>query len=120
LERADGLPQAPVVRDAPAPRTGKVAAIDVREIGYAANELGAGRRKMGDRIDPAVGFVMHARLSDSVRAGESLAEIHARSEDAAAAAAKRIANAFRIADDAQPTPPLVLEVLEQSENEVSQ
>jgi thymidine phosphorylase len=66
---------------------------------------------MGDRIDPAVGFKMRARLSDAVRAGDVLAEIHARSEDDAALAAKRIANAFRIEDDADPAPPLVLGIL---------
>lgn len=111
LEKEDGLARAPILREARASRTGKVAAIDVREIGYAANELGAGRRKMGDRIDPAVGFKMRVRLSDAVRAGDVLAEIHARSEDDAALAAKRIANAFRIEDDADPAPPLVLEML---------
>ena len=112
LERENGLLRAPIVREAQAQRTGKIASIDVREIGYAANGLGAGRRKMGDRIDPAVGFMMRARLSDRVRAGDVLAEIHARSEEDAAIAAKRIASAMRIEDDAEPAPPLVLEILE--------
>ncbi|HET9886000.1 MAG TPA: thymidine phosphorylase [bacterium] len=112
LEKQDGLAQAPVVREARASKSGKIASIDVREIGYAANELGAGRGKMGDSIDPAVGFKMRARLSSAVRAGDVLAEIHARSEDAAAIAAQRVANAVRIEDDAGPAPPLVLEVLE--------
>jgi pyrimidine-nucleoside phosphorylase len=112
LECEDGLPRAPVIREATAPRSGKVAAIDVREIGYAANALGAGRRKIGDRIDPAVGFRMRPRLADGIRAGDVLAEIHARSEDDAALAAKRIAGAFRIEDDAGPAVPLVIEVLE--------
>ena len=112
LEKEDGLPQAPIRGEAPAPRSGKIAAIDVREIGYAANALGAGRKKIGDRIDPAVGFMMRARLGDSVRAGDSLAEIHARSEDDVAGAAIRIARAFRIEDEAPPPPPLVIEVLE--------
>jgi pyrimidine-nucleoside phosphorylase len=112
LETEDGLARAPLVQEARASRSGKIASIDVREIGYAANELGAGRSKMGDRIDPAVGFKMRARLSDAVRAGDVLAEVHASSEDAATIAAKRIANAIRIEDDAAAAPPLVLEVLE--------
>jgi pyrimidine-nucleoside phosphorylase len=112
LEREDGLPKAPVVREATAPRSGKIAAIDVREIGYAANALGAGRRKIGDRIDPSVGFRMRARLADGIRAGDVLAEIHGQSEDDAALAAKRIVGAFRIEDDAGPAAPLVIEVLD--------
>jgi thymidine phosphorylase len=112
LEREDGLSRAPVVLDAPAPRAGKIAAIDVREIGYAVNALGAGRRKMGDSIDPAVGILMQRRLGDGIRAGDSLAEIHARTEDDAEGAARRIARAVRIEEEAPPPPPLILEFLE--------
>jgi pyrimidine-nucleoside phosphorylase len=107
LEQRD-LPRAAVIRDALAPRSGKIARIDAREIGYAANALGAGRKKLGDRIDPAVGFMIHARLGDDIREGDSLAEIHARSEEDAEEAARRISRAISIEDEAIAAPALIL------------
>jgi thymidine phosphorylase len=83
--------------------------MDAREIGLAANALGAGRARVGDAVDPAVGFVVLAKLGDRVEAGQPLANVHARTDDAAAAAARRFRAAVKIADRAAPRRPLVLE-----------
>src|SRR5690606_18218399 len=48
------LPQAEARRVVHATETGTVTRMDVRAIGEAAVELGAGRRALGDAIDPAV------------------------------------------------------------------
>ena len=103
------LPAAPVVREVPAERDGVVAEFDSREIGFAANALGAGRSRVGDPVDPAVGFVLRAKLGDRVEAGQPLAHVHARTEDAAEAAARRLRAATRLADEAPAPRPLVLE-----------
>jgi pyrimidine-nucleoside phosphorylase len=99
-----GLPCAPIVREARAARTGRVVWMDAREIGYAANTLGAGRTKVGDRVDPRVGFVMNVKLGDDVRAGQALAQVHAANEPAFEAAASRLVAAIRIEDAASTAP----------------
>jgi len=103
----DLLPSAPVVEPWTAPAAGHVHAVAAREIGLAAVELGAGRRKVGEPIDPAVGFEILVRPGDRVEEGEELARIHAASGEDAERAAGRLARAVRIeaeppAEDAGP------------------
>jgi thymidine phosphorylase len=110
LKRArELLPQAPVVVDAPAPRAGFVSRIDVRAVGLAVVELGGGRRKASDAVDPAVGLDGLAGLGAEVGPGRPLARVHARDAAAAQAAVARLAAAYEIADES-PTPgPVVIE-----------
>ena len=43
--------------------------------------LGAGRATKESKIDLAVGIVLHKKVGDSVEAGDSLATIHANTEN---------------------------------------
>ncbi|MGQ0723083.1 MAG: thymidine phosphorylase [Candidatus Eiseniibacteriota bacterium] len=105
---AGRLPQAPIQVEVRVARTGWIGALDTREIGLAANELGAGRARVGDPVDPAVGFVFRAKLGDAVDGGDSWATVHARTQDAADRAAARLERAVRIDDAAPELRPLVL------------
>ena len=105
------LPMAPVVRELAAERGGYVAELGAVRVGQAAFHLGAGRRAKEDEIDHSVGIVCLAKRGDRVAAGEPLAEIHARSEDAAAEAGREVASAYELADDPPPERPVVLDVL---------
>lgn len=53
-------------------------------------ELGAGRAKASDPVDPAVGVDQMRKVGQEIRAGEVLLRIHARSQAAAEAAEKAI------------------------------
>jgi thymidine phosphorylase len=106
------LPVAPVQRDVPAPRAGIVAAIDTRAVGLAVVALGGGRRRPGERIDPAVGLAGLLGLGSVVEAGAPLARVHAASAEAASAAAAALAAAVTIADTGGELPPVVHEVIE--------
>jgi thymidine phosphorylase len=101
------LPTAPHQVPAPPARGGRVGAIDVREVGLAVLELGGGRRRETDRIDPAVGLTEVAGLGEEVGPDRPLAVIHARTPEQAQAAAARLREAFKIADTAPDPPPLV-------------
>jgi thymidine phosphorylase len=92
------LPAAPVVRPAPAPRAGIVAALDVKALGLAIVELGGGRRRGGDAVDPRVGLAAVRAPGDRVAAGEPLALVHAADEAAAAAAVRAVQAAFTLDD----------------------
>ena len=101
------LPQAPVRRTVTAERDGVVSAMDTMRLGYIAQGLGAGRRTKEDVIDPGVGFIMRARLGDHIRAGDPLAEIHARNEDDYEQAAAAIRDTVRITEEAPAAHPLI-------------
>lgn len=101
----DYAPRAPVIRDLPAPGAGFVSLIDARALGNAVVELGGGRRRPEDAIDPAVGLTQTAPLGAVIAAGDPLCTIHAASEDAWARAAARIRAAYVFAE----TPPEIPE-----------
>jgi len=100
VARPDLLPAAPVVRTVAAHADGWVAEADARTIAEAALELGAGRLRKGDPVDPAVGVVVLARVGDRLAPGAPLAEVHARTDAAAEAAEARLRDAFRLAPEA--------------------
>ncbi|GMV11012.1 MAG: thymidine phosphorylase [Gemmatimonadota bacterium] len=101
------LPQAREVEIYSAPRGGVVARVEPRAVGRGVIALGGGRTRMEDAVDPSVGFVIRARPGDVVRLGEPLATIFARDEAGIAAGMASLAEAFVIADEAEPPLPLV-------------
>jgi thymidine phosphorylase len=108
LERPDAhLDIAPVRRDVGAEQAGFVHGMDVRALGLAVVELGGGRRRSDDRVDPAVGLDRVARIGDEVGAGAPLAVVHARDAGSADRAANAVRNAFRVGDSRREPPPRV-------------
>lgn len=102
------LPEANVIREVPAPAAGVVSAIDCRALGMTVVNLGGGRQREGDRIDPSVGLDHIAALGTSVRKGDPLARIHATGELSARQAERSVLGAFTIGK-AEPVPDLILE-----------
>ena len=60
------LPRAPVLVDAMPEAHGFVVGIDVRAVGLAVVELGGGRARAADAIDPAVGLTELAPIGAEV------------------------------------------------------
>jgi pyrimidine-nucleoside phosphorylase/thymidine phosphorylase len=110
LRDPERLPRAAGTYEVPALAAGRVQAIDTEAIGLAAVALGAGRARVEDPVDPAVGLLVHKKLGDPVEPGEPLCTVHhgPRSEPRAAIAA-RIAAAYRIGPAAPAPEPLLIE-----------
>jgi pyrimidine-nucleoside phosphorylase len=100
------LPKARLVEAVGAPRSGFLAQVRARSVGEAAVALGAGRAQKGDPIDHAVGFVIHHKVGDRVKAGEPLFTIHANDEKKLAAARQAVLAAHEITDESVPPLPL--------------
>ncbi|HAJ37980.1 MAG TPA: pyrimidine-nucleoside phosphorylase, partial [Chloroflexi bacterium] len=98
VEPPDRLPTSPVQSIVPAPTDGYVHAIDARTVGLVTVDLGGGRHKKGDPIDPAVGVLLRAKVGAQVTAGEPLCTIHAANTATAAAAVTRLQAAYTIKD----------------------
>jgi thymidine phosphorylase len=62
---------------------------------------------MEDKVDPSVGFVITAKPGHHVTKGQSLATVHARSEDDLAAGRSVLEKAIVIGASAEPPLPLV-------------
>ena len=103
-----GLPVAPVQLAIESNTDGHVEAVDALEIGLSALELGAGRIRKEDRIDPAAGFVIEAPVGARVKRGDVLVTAHARSEELIHRVRSRVHDAWRIVDHEVRRPPHVL------------
>ncbi len=106
LER--GLPVAPVKVEIPSERDGYVEGIDALEVGLSAAEIGVGRIRKEDRVDPAAGFIITAPVGARVSRGEPLVVVHAQSRELVDRVAARVRNAWRIVDHEVRRPPHVL------------
>ncbi|MCU4654962.1 thymidine phosphorylase [Roseibacterium sp. SDUM158016] len=105
----DRLPAAKVMVDIHPGDAGTVAAIDARALGEAVVQLGGGRLRQEDRVDPAVGLSDIARIGQKVDPKTPLLRIHAASEEAARAVAAAVRNAFTLGSGEVEAPPLIHE-----------
>lgn len=64
-----------------AKKNGFISEINTYEIGMLGIELGAGRLKTTDSIDPKAGFIFYKKLGDEVRKGDLIAEIFTDKEE---------------------------------------
>jgi pyrimidine-nucleoside phosphorylase len=80
VDDASKFPLAKFVEVVKAPRGGFISKVHARAVGEASVTLGAGRAKKSDVVDHAVGFIIHHKVGDEVRAGDPLFTIHANDE----------------------------------------
>jgi pyrimidine-nucleoside phosphorylase len=94
-----------------AARSGFLTALDAELVGRASVVLGAGRDRVEDPVDPAVGVLVLRKPGDQVSAGDPILEMHHRGA-ARFAAALALAQAAIVIDDAprRALPLLVSEV----------
>jgi pyrimidine-nucleoside phosphorylase/thymidine phosphorylase len=107
------LPQARETIELRSETEGRVAGIACRAVGHAAMLLGAGRETVDSRVDPAVGIVLHKKVGDPIREGESLMTLHVNERGRLEEATAVLRQAVRIAREAPPATPLVRLVLDQ-------
>ena len=105
------LPQAPVTCEVPSLQAGTVSRIHAEAVGLVSMGLGGGRAKKEDRIDPAVGVVLHKKLGDAVQEGESLATIYAASEASAAEAVEKLRRCYEFSSGPVERPPFIRKIL---------
>ena len=92
------LPEAPVKYELCSPRAGFVSRIDAEAVGLVSMHLGGGRVTKEGEIDLSVGVVLHKKLGDRVEQGESLATIHAPSEEKARQESENLLACFELSD----------------------
>jgi pyrimidine-nucleoside phosphorylase len=107
VDRPERLPRAPLVEEHLAVSGGYIETVEPRRIGEAVGAMGGGRQKMDDRVDPAVGVVLHVQPGMRIETGVPLATVHARDEHGLAVARAALGAAIVVTPD-PPAPPLPL------------
>ena len=90
------LPTARCVLKCRAPESGFVQQMDTFRIGMLGVQLGAGRQRTEDRIDPAVGFWFRKKTGERVERGEVLVDVLANDRKLGRRIAGDVAACYRI------------------------
>jgi pyrimidine-nucleoside phosphorylase len=93
----------------PALASGWVTACNPRSLAWVAVEMGAGRTRAEDRIDPAVGIELAVTAGERVQRGEPLAYLHVHKQADARPFMQRVTQAFSVKSKRPPARPLLLE-----------
>jgi pyrimidine-nucleoside phosphorylase len=93
------LPHVSDVHVVAASRDGYVTRLDAELVGRASVGLGAGRDRVDDPVDPAVGIMVIARPGDEVRAGDPVLEMHYRDRARLETAVRLASEAVTIGDE---------------------
>ena len=112
IDNPNMLPRAKHVEEFTARSKGFVSRCDAKLLGLASNALGAGRNKVEDTIDPAVGLYLKKKLGDPVARGETLCEIHWNDEKRFQRALPLIEEALEVKTRPGQNRPLIHAVLE--------
>lgn len=90
---------------------GFISFIDTYEIGMAAIDLGAGRLKKEDKIDPKAGIIFNYKLGDKINKGDVIAEVFSDSNEKINLAEKRILNSIKLSERKTKIPALVKQII---------
>ncbi|PSR23915.1 MAG: thymidine phosphorylase [Sulfobacillus acidophilus] len=95
------LPLAPVRREWHASTAGRIASLNTRGIGQVALNLGAGRHRLEDAVDPAVGLLCYVKVGQVIQPGDLLGVVYARTNDDAQKALDGLAQTVRYGETTQ-------------------
>lgn len=105
------LPTAKYHKEVVLHETGYVKAIDAESVGKAALVLGAGRETKESIIDLGVGIVIHKKIADEVKEGESVATIYYNNEEKFIAAETILMEAYALSGEKVSDNPLIYEII---------
>ncbi|MBM2841887.1 MAG: Thymidine phosphorylase, partial [Bacteroidetes bacterium] len=86
---------------------GYVTGFDTMQIGLLGVELGAGRKKVDDVIDPAAGIVLKKKIGDKVEPKETIATLFSNNADSLKEASERLRSFIHFGKSTVSSPPLI-------------
>lgn len=112
VDRPDKFPKAHYTISVKSHSSGYVQGFDTMEIGLLGIDLGAGRKRVDDVIDPAAGIVLNKKVGDAVEANETLAVVHTNRKDVLEVASEHLTACIHIGETRPLPPPLVRDYLD--------
>ena len=112
IDNVDLLPQAAHVQEFRAQSQGFVTRCDARLLGLASSVLGAGRVRVEDKVDLAVGLYLDKKIGEPVKRGDVLCRIYWNEPNRLRSALPLVEGAFEIKSRAARRRPLIHAVLQ--------
>jgi len=106
-----GLPQAAYHTEVKAVEEGYIVDLDALEVGHTAMLLGAGRQKIGDKIDLAVGIKLLKKRGEFVRPGDVLAIIYSNKTVDSPTWISRLSSCYQLDKEKPPLRPLIIDTV---------
>ncbi|MCU1286013.1 MAG: thymidine phosphorylase [Acidobacteriales bacterium] len=117
VDKPSRLPHSSHTTEFKSTRDGFITAVQCEYVGTASLTLGGGRSKKEDSIDHAVGLVLHKKVGDTVKTGDSICTVHYNAvtpgwEDRLAQALEILNDSYEVGEK-PPTsrPPLIHQVI---------
>jgi len=107
LEQPAKYPKPAYTRDVLSETDGVVVRFETRRIGVLAAELGGGRLRADDCIDPRAGIQLFKKRGDTVRRGEPLARVMGDRADAVAKVSSVLGSCIHCGPEALPPRPVI-------------
>ena len=111
VDDPEKLPGTPYDDDVEADKEGYLSEVNAQTVGETAVDLGAGRAKKGDAIDPGVGILVHVKVGDKVNKGSKLFTILSKNEKDYKSASERLLGALKWSDKQTNPLPLFYDVI---------
>ncbi|GAB4289093.1 MAG: thymidine phosphorylase [Ignavibacteriaceae bacterium] len=92
--------------------SGYISEINTYNIGIASLELGAGRKKMDDKIDHKAGIILHKKTGDEVRKGDLLADIFTNKKESINIAKSLLSSSIRYSGEKIPHLKLIKKIIQ--------
>lgn len=107
----ENYPKPKFVVDVKSINEGYIKEINTYSIGMAALELGAGRLKKDDVIDPVAGIIFNVKIGDKIKRGDKISVIHSNSKSKAELAAKKIIESITYSKSKVNKPKLIKKII---------
>lgn len=99
-------------KDIIAEEDGFISEMTAMDFGYAAIELGCGRKKVDDKIDYLAGIILHKKKGNQVRKGDLICELYAENEQKLSSGDRRLKGAIKITKEKQDSVNLIIDILD--------
>ncbi|MGB5850332.1 MAG: thymidine phosphorylase [Ignavibacteriaceae bacterium] len=104
-------PKSKFIKNIRSKEIGFIKSIDNYRVGMAALELGAGRKTMGDKIDPKAGIIFKVKIGDKIKKNDVIAELYSQSMDKINIANELILSAIRYSKQKATKPKLIKKII---------
>ena len=111
INHPEKYPESKFVKKLTADKSGFVKKIDNFQVGTASLELGAGRKKLGDKIDPKAGIVFKIKIGDKLKKGDDIAELHSDNKLKNDLAARMLSDAITFSNKRPIRPRLIKKII---------
>jgi pyrimidine-nucleoside phosphorylase len=111
IENLDKYPKSKVVEKVYSWKSGYIKEINTFGLGMAALELGAGRMKMDDKIEPKAGIIFYPKIGDKINKGDLISELRCKSAKKAEIVKQRLYNILEFSDSKVSKPKLIKKII---------